>query len=164
MVSFDAALDAHEVAVRARVDELQEEAVRVTVALGEAELALERVEITRATMAEVLAGQVAAQGKQEVDASVDSIAVAVVGALAPVLVPAHRADLSEDALPSEYRRMWRTLQDASGPVQVKVLAGLLGLEVSAAKVEGLRSKLKRLVKRGWIVEVYPGVFALAAGR
>lgn len=80
-------------------------------------------------------------------------------ALAPVLVPPHRADLTEDVLPAESRRMWLALHDA-GPVRAGALAGLLGLEVSAVKVEGLRSKLKHLVKRGWIVEQRPGVFAL----
>ncbi|WP_328457558.1 hypothetical protein [Streptomyces sp. NBC_00386] len=38
------------------------------------------------------------------------------------------------------------------------LAAALGLEVVPAKVEGLRSKAKRLVERGWVVQVRPGVF------
>ena len=56
MVSTDSLLDAHEVAVRARVEELRQEAERVAAALGEAELALEHVAITKATLAVVLAG------------------------------------------------------------------------------------------------------------
>ena len=34
----------------------------------------------------------------------------------------------------------------------------LGLEVVPAKVEGLRSKAKRLVERGWALQVRSGVF------
>lgn len=156
MVSLDAALDAHEVAVRARVDALLQEAELVAVALGEARVALERVEVTRATIAEVLVGQAGACAAQ---GAAFPAGPSAPGALARVLVPPHRADLSEDVLPVEYRRMWLALRDA-GPVRAGALAGLLGLEASVAKVEGLRSKLKRLVRRGWIVEPRPGVFAL----
>jgi hypothetical protein len=37
-----------------------------------------------------------------------------------------------------------------------------GLEVVPAKVEGVRSKAKRLVARGWLVEESPGRFSSAA--
>jgi hypothetical protein len=51
---------------------------------------------------------------------------------------------------------------APAPVRAKEPALGLGLEVSAAKVEGLRCKLKRLVARGWITEPAPGAFAPAS--
>ncbi|MFF5977012.1 hypothetical protein ACFY7C_36510 [Streptomyces sp. NPDC012769] len=38
------------------------------------------------------------------------------------------------------------------------LAARLGLETVSAKVEGVRSKVKRLVERGWLAEERPGVF------
>ncbi|MGX1541189.1 hypothetical protein [Streptomyces adustus] len=38
------------------------------------------------------------------------------------------------------------------------LAAALGLQVVPAKVEGVRSKAKRLAERGWIRQVRPGVF------
>ncbi|MFI1292458.1 hypothetical protein ACH4VM_28985 [Streptomyces sp. NPDC020792] len=38
------------------------------------------------------------------------------------------------------------------------LAAALGLQAVPTKVEGLRSKAKRLVERGWAVQVRPGVF------
>ncbi|MGV9424453.1 hypothetical protein ACWDO7_09230 [Streptomyces sp. NPDC003656] len=38
------------------------------------------------------------------------------------------------------------------------LAATLGLEAASATIEGLRSKAKRLVERGWAVQVRPGVF------
>jgi hypothetical protein len=51
-------------------------------------------------------------------------------------------------LPAGYRELWRAVAHAPGPVRAKDLALMLGLEVTAAKVEELRSKLKRLVARG----------------
>lgn len=44
------------------------------------------------------------------------------------------------------------------------LAAALGLEVVAAKVEGVRSKVKRLAARGWMAEKRPGMFSVLAGR
>jgi hypothetical protein len=43
------------------------------------------------------------------------------------------------------------------------IAAVLGLEVVAAKVEGVRSKAKRLVERGWLAERVPGRFSIADG-
>lgn len=156
MVSVDGLLDTHEVSVRARVESLREQAVRVAVELGEAELALEHVAITRATLAAVIAGN----GGAGLDAQdTDTPGRGVPG---PSLVPVWRADLSEAHLPAGYRQVWRALADAVGPVRAKELARALGLETSAAKVEGLRSKLKRLAARGWITEPAPGAFTVAS--
>ncbi|WP_405363512.1 hypothetical protein [Kitasatospora sp. NBC_00085] len=44
------------------------------------------------------------------------------------------------------------------------LAAALGLEVVTAKVEGVRSKAKRLAARGWLAEEHPGMFSVLAGR
>ena len=158
MVSVDSLLDNHEVAVRATVDELRQEAVRVAVALGEAERALEHVSITRATLAAVLAGHGAVAGPaQGVDVPEREGAVGGVGE--PARVPRWRADLTEAHLPAGYRRLWQAVCGAAGPVHAQELARGLGLEPTPAKVEGLRSKLKRLVARGWVAESAPGVFA-----
>ncbi|MFJ9011575.1 hypothetical protein [Streptomyces canus] len=42
------------------------------------------------------------------------------------------------------------------------LAVAPALETIPAKVEGLRSKAKRLVERGWALQVRPGVFVALA--
>lgn len=156
VVSMDGLLDAHEVSVRARVESLREQAVRVAAQLAEAELALEHVGITRATLAVALAGPgdatVPSQGCESTD-------MAVRDARGPSLVPVWRAGLTEAHLPPGYRELWRALGAAAGPARAQQLAAAVGLEVTAAKVEGLRSKLKRLVARGWITEPAPGVFA-----
>jgi hypothetical protein len=51
------------------------------------------------------------------------------------------------------------------PVRAVQIAAAAGLSTDKAKVEGLRSKLKRLVERGWLAEESgPGLFTLAARR
>jgi hypothetical protein len=47
-------------------------------------------------------------------------------------------------------------------VRCQQVAVALGLKLVPKKVEGMRSKLKRLVGRGWAVESAPGLFAVSA--
>ena len=150
MASADSLLDAHEVAVRARVEELREQAARVAAQLGEAELALEHVVITKATLALVLAGP----DRQE---------DALPGKAGRVPVPMWTAGLDERALPAGYRELWGILAKTPEGVRCKAVAVLLGLEPVPKKVEGVRSKLRRLVRRGWAVEAVPGLFQTIAG-
>ena len=162
VVSVDSLLDRHEVAVRATVDELRQEAARVAVALGEAERALEHVSITRATLSAVLAGHGAvAEPVQGIDRLERESAVGGVGE--PAQVSMWHADLTEAHLPAGYRRLWLVVGGAAGPLRAQELARELGLEPTPGKVEGLRSKLKRLVSRGWIAELAPEVFAATGG-
>ena len=44
---------------------------------------------------------------------------------------------------------WRTGRGQE-PVQAKDIAVALGLEATSAKVEGVRSKARRLAERGWL--------------
>ncbi|GAO13011.1 hypothetical protein TPA0598_16_00150 [Streptomyces lydicamycinicus] len=44
------------------------------------------------------------------------------------------------------------------------LAVALGLEPVPAKVEGVRSKAKRLAARRWLAEESPGMFSVVGGR
>jgi hypothetical protein len=78
------------------------------------------------------------------------------------LVPAWRADLSEAHLPVGYRQLWVAVRDARTPPRVRDLTRAAGLEDTAAKREGVRSKLKRLVARGWMREDTPGCFSVLA--
>ena len=53
------------------------------------------------------------------------------------------------------------LEDAGRPLRAAQIAAAAGLSTDKAKVEGLRSKLKRLVDRGWLAEeAGPGLFGL----
>jgi hypothetical protein len=137
----------------------RQEAARVAVALGEAEQALEHVSITRAK----LAGHgTVAEPAQGIDVLEHESARGGVGE--PAQVPVWRTDLAEAHLPVGYRRLWLAVRDAAEPGRAQELARGLGLEPTPGKVEALRSKLKRLVARGWIAEPAPGVFAAAGGK
>lgn len=156
VASTDSLLDAHEVAVRVRVEELREEAARVAVALGEAETALEHVAITKATLALVVAGGGApVETEQDADAGVSQAGAR------RVPVPEWAAGLDEQVLPAGYRELWAILLKAPEGVRCKAAAVSLGMEPVPKKVEGVRSKLRRLVRRGWALEVAPGLFQTA---
>ncbi|MER6423843.1 hypothetical protein [Streptomyces sp. NPDC001137] len=66
-----------------------------------------------------------------------------------------------------YRDIVEVIQDAVHPMQAHHLCAALGLSTDKSKAEGFRSKLKRLVERGWLAEEEPGPFTpregLAAG-
>ncbi|MGW2402136.1 hypothetical protein ACWCYY_36855 [Kitasatospora sp. NPDC001664] len=69
------------------------------------------------------------------------------------------------SLAPDYQRLVKVLTDRSGEVMdCRQLAAALGLEVVAAKVEGVRSKAKRLAARGWLAEERPGMFSALVGR
>lgn len=152
MASTDSLLDAHEVAVRARVEELREQAARVATELGEAELALEHVAINKATLAVVLAG-----------GQPDGYAAGRQAAPERAAVPSWSVGLDERALPAGYRELWAVLVKAPDGVRCKAVATALGLEPVPKKVEGVRSKLRRMTRRGWAVEATPGLFQVAEG-
>jgi hypothetical protein len=83
-----------------------------------------------------------------------------VGVLA---VPPWRAGLEASALPEAYRDLLEVAEDAGRPLRAGQIAAAAGLSTDKAKVEGLRSKLKRLVERGWLAEdAGPGLFGLPA--
>ncbi|WP_425585180.1 hypothetical protein [Streptomyces vastus] len=125
---------------------------RLRAALGEAEAALQRLVDARVTVTEVLA---------EPSCVVAEPRSAVAGSVVP-----HRAEGREaSVLAPDYERIVSVLESEAGRegVRCQQLAVALGLEAVPAKVEGLRSKAKRLVERGWARQVRPGVFtALAA--
>ncbi len=87
-------------------------------------------------------GPIARAGLEEVPAA----ARVGVGA---VRVPQWQAGLEEAVLPVAYRDVLEVLADAAQPLRAKQIAAALGLGEEPRGVEGLRLKLKRLVKRGW---------------
>lgn len=159
MVSVDGLLDAHEVAVRARIEELR-------VQLADAERDLEHVIITRNTLQVVVKGAGVIRGVKTVTTvktvdglRLDQAPVPLVGPEATV-VPLRREGMTEQALPEGYRSMWLAARSAGEGVRAGQLARVLGLPVTDSAREGLRSKLKRLAARGWAVEAAPGVFQM----
>ena len=65
------------------------------------------------------------------------------------------------ALPEHpaYQQILDTFADLQRPLRARDLCTALDLPIVAKNVEGIRSKLKRLVSRGILVETEPGLFA-----
>lgn len=60
-------------------------------------------------------------------------------------------------LAPDYQRILAVLEGRDG-MRAGDIAAALGLERVPAKVEGVRSKARRLVDRGWAAQPRPGVF------
>ncbi|WP_055715293.1 hypothetical protein [Streptomyces torulosus] len=148
MASVLGLLEAREKKVREEIARLREDAERAQAALGEAERALQRLVDARATVAEVLAEPPSAATEPQR------------GSVAGPVVP-HRTDsMTASVLPPDYQRIVSVLESQAGRegMRCQQMAAALGLQVVPAKVEGVRSKAKRLVERGWARQMRPGVF------
>ncbi|MFD4529270.1 hypothetical protein ACFWP7_36230 [Streptomyces sp. NPDC058470] len=91
----------------------------------------------------------------------------VPGAVAGSVVPERAEGVAASALAPEYQRIVSVLESEVGRegMRCQQLTVALGLEAVPAKVEGLRSKARRLVERGRVLQVRPGVItALGVGR
>ncbi len=158
-----------EAAARQEVDELRGEIARLSERLARAEERLSRLEITRETVAEILGGvgtDEAAAGRQAEPAA-GAADLAPVGSrlaggspVGVVAVPPWRPGLALSVLPPSYRDLLEVLADAGRPLRAGGIAAAAGLSTDKSKVEGLRSKLKRLAERGWLAEDGPGLFSL----
>ncbi|CAL9673870.1 hypothetical protein SUDANB15_07613 (plasmid) [Streptomyces sp. enrichment culture] len=168
MPSVIGLLEERERAAAQRVEVLRAEADRVLAALREAELDWERFVVSRETVLEVLAGP---DGAEEADtpASGDpeppspSSSSSPSGAVPGSVVPAWCEGLVVAVLSPEYQRIMTVLTAAEGALSCKEITAGLGVEPVAAKVEGVRSKANRLVRRGWLAKEPSGRFALSTG-
>ncbi len=157
MPSWLAALESKESSARSRAAELREQIAGLSEALTLVESELSRLQITRETMAEVLAD---GPGPAVPVPDVESAAVPL-AELVPVLLA---AEASGDATVTSqaYRRILVVFAQAPGPLRCKDVCVGVGLGTAANHIEGMRSKLKRLVERGILVEADSGLFALAS--
>jgi hypothetical protein len=157
-------LQRREAAARDEAEELRGRIAQLAERLAGVEERLSRLVIARETVQEVLSGS----GEQASPATVmpDGAAAARSGQLSAVgvlAVPPWRAGLEASVLPEAYRDLLEVAEDAGRPLRAGQIAAAAGLSTDKAKVEGLRSKLKRLVERGWLAEeAGPGLFGLAA--
>ncbi len=76
-------------------------------------------------------------------------------------VPNWQPGMGSEVLPRAYRDILEVVADAPGPVRAKRIVPRIGLPAETGKIEGTRSKLKRLVEQGWPDEdtprdVHPG--------
>ncbi|MGW6362587.1 hypothetical protein ACWFR5_47390 [Streptomyces sp. NPDC055092] len=168
MVSWLEELERREARARESIAELRGQIKELTASLAEQEAAVSRLEITRETMTEILSGDGRVTGPDGTAepaepggaAPVPAAGDFVVGSPVGVrLVPAWSAGIGVEALPREYADIVEVLADAVHPLRAHQLCSVLGLSTDKSKVEGFRSKLKRLRERGWIMEVSPGLFA-----
>ncbi|MES5824658.1 hypothetical protein [Streptomyces sp. RG80] len=147
---------------REEIAELRVRIEELTARLAEREEVLSRLEITRETMTEILSGdETVTIAGAETDAEVAGLEAHPSPAGSPVevrLVPQWTPGLGMDVLPDAYRDIVEVLQDAVHPMRAHHLCAALGLSTDKSKVEGFRSKLKRLVERGWLTEEGPGLF------
>ncbi|WP_371648759.1 MULTISPECIES: hypothetical protein [unclassified Streptomyces] len=63
-----------------------------------------------------------------------------------------------EAVAPDYQRLVGVPEAGGAGLRARELTGRLSLEVAPTTVEGVRSKVKRLVERGWLAEERPGVF------
>jgi hypothetical protein len=185
--SLMAELEAREAAARGRAEALRARIAELTEQLAGEEELLSRLGITRQMVLEILGGGddrgvgalEGADGgpggvevEQDGDAGVRAAlrlngpvaraaleAAPVAVGVGAVRVPQWQAGVAEAVLPVAYRDVLEVLADAGQPLRAKQIAAALGLGGEARSVEGLRLKLKRLVRRGWLAEPAAGLFA-----
>jgi len=161
MASLIEELQQREAAARQEVDELRGEIARLTERLARAEERLSRLEITRETVADILgeAGtDEATAGREAEPAPADPAPSGP--PVGVVTVPPWRPGIAQSVLPPSYRDLLEVLADAGRPLRAGGIAAAAGLSTDRSRIEGLRSKLKRLAERGWLAEDGPGLFTL----
>ncbi|MFJ1709838.1 hypothetical protein [Kitasatospora sp. NPDC088346] len=166
MPSVVGLLEQRELTARRRVDALREEADRIHAELDVAEREWNEWVIARSRVGEVLAPEGAVASEDQRHSDGQPVRPAPANAAKPKsVVPMWRAGLAWSALSVDYQRVLQALADRSrlgqGPLTCQEMAACFGLDPVPAKVEALRSKAKRLVARGWLVESAPGRFTLA---
>jgi hypothetical protein len=152
---------------RQRIEELGEQLAEVRARLEAEQDRLSRLLIAQEVVEEILgeAGRLATDSVLEgEDADVAETPQngqeAEVVRRGVVTVPPWRQDLGPSVLPRAYRDVLEVLADAGRAMRAGKISSALGRGESAAAVESLRGKLKRLVERGWLTQDEPGMFAL----
>jgi hypothetical protein len=179
-----AELEAREAAARARAEALRARIAVLAEQLTAEEELRSRLGITRQMVLEILGGgdehgSGAVEGADGGPGGVELDGDASVGAalrvdspiaraglegapaavrVGAVTVPQWQAGVAEAVLPVAYRDVLEVLADAGRPLRARQIAAALGLGEQPRGVEGLRLKLKRLVKRGWLAEPEAGLF------
>src|SRR6266498_1973217 len=179
-----AELEAREAAAHARAEALRARIAELAEQLTAEEELLSRLGIARQMVLEILGGgddrgSGALAGAEVGPGGVELDGDAAVGAalridgpvaraglegapaavgVGAVRVPQWQAGLEEAVLPVAYRDVLEVLADAAQPLRARQIAAALGLGEEPRHVEGLRLKLKRLVRRGWLAEPAAGLF------
>ncbi|MFF8919544.1 hypothetical protein ACF08M_41245 [Streptomyces sp. NPDC015032] len=164
MPSVVGLLEERELAACCRVDELWEKTDRIQAELIVAEQEWKEWAVARSRVGEVLAPTVETGQGHAPAVPAPSGATA---AKTKSRVPVWSEGLTFSVLALDCQRILTALADRhrldQGPLTCQEMVGLFGRDAVPAKVEALRSKAKRLVVRGWLVEPAPGGFPLASG-
>uniref|UniRef100_UPI003F4948B9 hypothetical protein n=1 Tax=Nonomuraea sp. CA-252377 TaxID=3240003 RepID=UPI003F4948B9 len=149
-----------EAVARQRIEEIREQIAALESRLEDEHDRLSRLAITRETVEEILgeAAELAAEPSETAPISAVGAVPVRPSVLGVVTVPPWQAGMSAAMLPRVYRDAVEIMADAGRAMRAGQIAVAMGLPDEAAKREGLRSKLKRLVGRGWAREEGPGLF------
>jgi hypothetical protein len=154
-------LQRRETAAREEAEGLRGRIAQLAERLAGVEERLSRLVITRETVEEVLDGSGAEAAPAAVMPGGAPSRYGHLPAAGVLAVPPWRAGLEASVLPGAYRDLLEVAEDAGRPLRAGQIAAAAGLGTDKAKVEGLRSKLKRLAERGWLAEdAGPGLFGL----
>jgi hypothetical protein len=158
-------LEEREAAARVRVEGLREEVARPAGVLEAAEIELDRRVIAREELVEALAVS-AAESTVVTEAEAEAEKETAPSPVPGSTVPPWRDGLPVTVLAPDCQRILGVLEEGRsagrGPLKAREIAMELGLETTPAKVEGVRSKARRLAERGWLVQEASGMFS--AGR
>ncbi|MEU9015926.1 hypothetical protein AB0D12_41120 [Streptomyces sp. NPDC048479] len=160
MTSVMGLLEEREASARVRAEGLRVEAERVLAQLGEAEAVLERRVIARTELAEALAAP-AEQTDALVPGPREEAAAKDKAPVAGSVVPRHGEGMTAAALAPDYRRIVELVESTAGDgegISAKQLAAGLELPLVPAKIEGVRSRARRLAERGWLAASPSGRF------
>jgi hypothetical protein len=96
----------------------------------------------------------------EIDAESESLRITR-KTLLTLPMPSPAAEPERPGIPDHpaSQQILTTLTDAGRPMRARDLCQALDLPILPKNTEGIRSKLKRLVSRGILVETEPGLFA-----
>ncbi|WP_326823317.1 hypothetical protein [Streptosporangium sp. NBC_01756] len=152
-----------EAAARERVERLRER-------LTAEEETLSRLVVTRQTVEEILGEAASRAQRPQIGAGEGPDEHGTAGGDRPagpgasligvVTVPRWRPGMNTSVLPRAYQDVLEVLADTGSGMRAGKIVAAVGLPAEAVKVEGMRSKLKRLVERGWLREDAPGLFSV----
>lgn len=163
MASALGMLEKRETAARVRVEGLREEVARLAGVLEAAEIELDRRVIAREELVEALAAS-AADTTAVTEAEAEAETVSAPAPVPGSIVPPWREGLPVTVLAPDYQRILGVLDErqpaGQGPLKAREITAGLGLETTSAKVEGVRSKARRLAERGWLLQETSGAFSV----
>ncbi|MFJ5036056.1 hypothetical protein ACIQB5_50770 [Streptomyces sp. NPDC088560] len=151
MPSLMEALEARRAEVLGQAERLREQIAGLSEELSRVEDRLARLQIARETVEEVLAAPSSSvPGTDATGGDAD-------GGVAVALVKAE-AELDVTVMSPEYRAIIALFATSGAAMRCKEVCRHLGLGSEPRHVEGMRSKLKRLVERGVLAEPSSGLF------